>query len=159
MSERVDHGWTAAYALEAAFGSPDDALPWFLPRSPLGWTREALARWLEAGRPEVIVAGAQNVAGWIESLGCRIPEDIGLALLDLTDASGEYAGLFQNSTLVGRTAVDTLVGLIQRNERGVPAVPLITLLDSTWVAGRTIRSLVGHDSPAAPKTRRVPVEA
>ena len=50
----------------------------------------------------------------------------------------QFAGIDQNDELIGRTAVDFVVGMIHRNERGIPQAPLRILVEGKWVDGKTI---------------------
>ena len=68
-----------------------------------------------------------------------MPEDVGFALLNCADRSGQFAGIYQNGPTLGAVAVDFLIGMIQRNERGVPELPHSLLVEGTWVQGRTVR--------------------
>ncbi len=46
------------------------------------------------------------------------------------------SGASQNDFLIGKIAMDVLVGMIQRGERGLPKVPVRTLVDGTWIPGK-----------------------
>jgi len=35
--------------------------------------------------------------------------------------------------------VDLLIGMLQRNERGLPEKPSVVLSDGTWINGRSLR--------------------
>jgi hypothetical protein len=49
------------------------------------------------------------------------------------------SGANENDFLIGKTAIDVLAGMMIRGERGLPAVPIRTLVDSNWFAGETLR--------------------
>ena len=65
--------------------------------------------------------------------------DTSLCIGASPDQSGKIAGIYQNSPTIGRVAVDFLVGMVQRNERGIPSLPHTILVDGTWVDGDTVR--------------------
>ena len=65
-------------------------------------------------------------------------EQCALATLNRTTNETELAGIDQNDLVIGRTAVDFVVGMIHRNERGVPAIPFRILVQGTWVDGKSV---------------------
>jgi hypothetical protein len=48
-----------------------------------------------------------------------------------------FAGIDQKSDLVGAAAVDLVVDQLHRNERGVPALQKLVLIEGVWVEGAT----------------------
>ncbi|HEY3836324.1 MAG TPA: hypothetical protein VGL72_07120, partial [Bryobacteraceae bacterium] len=48
---------------------------------------------------------------------------------------GQYAGLYHNASAIGGAAVDAVVSMIHRNERGLPETPQTLLLEARWVEG------------------------
>jgi LacI family transcriptional regulator len=69
-------------------------------------------------------------------MGIRIPEDLGVAPLERYPG---YAGLDQKPEKVGAAAIDLIVGLIQRNETGLPADPKVVMVEGSWVEGPSVR--------------------
>jgi len=112
---------------------------------------EEFVAWFKRHKPDVVVAVDRAVRGWIEkSIGLRIPEDVGLANLNVDPGDPWQAGISQNDRLIGATAVDFLAGMLQRNERGIPATPIRTLVEGVWKPGLSVRS----SAPTAPVTQR-----
>ncbi len=111
--------------------------------------REGFAVWLREHRPDVIVTVHGQVREWVASLGLDVPGDIGLVHLDKTSDFEGWAGMAQNSELVGRAAMDMVIGQLHRNETGVPPFQKCMLINSTWVPGPTVRKL-------APTPRGIP---
>ncbi|MDF3056965.1 MAG: LacI family transcriptional regulator [Rariglobus sp.] len=109
--------------------------------------------WFKRHKPDVVVAVDRAVRGWIESsLGLRIPGDVGLANLNVNPDDTWQAGIHQNDRLIGATAVDFLAGMLQRNERGIPATPIRTLVEGVWKSGTSVRDTTS--APHAPAARR-----
>ena len=80
--------------------------------------------------------------GILESLaaqGIRAPGDLGVAGLSLPSADTPLAGVVEDSTQIGTVAMDILVGMVQRGERGVPVSPIRTHLEGIWHEGRSLR--------------------
>jgi LacI family transcriptional regulator len=47
----------------------------------------------------------------------------------------------ENTEQVGATAVDVLVEMMHRGERGVPRVPTCHLVEAIWMPGSTVRAI------------------
>ncbi len=99
----------------------------------------AFAAWFKKHRPDVIVCLHEEVKAWLASLKVRVPRDVGLVHLDRTADMEGWAGMDQGNELVGVAAIDILVGQIHRNESGIPASARAVMVESTWVAGGTVR--------------------
>ena len=48
------------------------------------------------------------------------------------------SGVYQNDTSIGQKAIDLIIDMIHRGERGLPAVPTRILVESTWRDGQTL---------------------
>ncbi|XHR29729.1 MAG: LacI family DNA-binding transcriptional regulator [Chthoniobacteraceae bacterium] len=97
-----------------------------------------IAKWIKKYKPDVLI-GYSFLLSQVEALSYRVPEDIGYASLAVDLADPHISGISQNDRFIGKIAVDLLVGMIHRGERGVPPIPIRTLIDSTWVEGETLR--------------------
>ncbi len=100
--------------------------------------KKNFVRWMEQNRPDVILTIHVETREWIASLGLKIPDDIGLVHLDKSGAVEDWAGMQQNSELIGRSAMDMVIGQLHRNESGVPSFQKCMLINSTWVPGSTV---------------------
>ncbi|HSI82899.1 MAG: LacI family DNA-binding transcriptional regulator [Candidatus Methylacidiphilales bacterium] len=94
-------------------------------------------QWLQTYKPEAILALDDDVFKAMDELKISY-ETCGVASLALKETATGRAGVCQNSSAIGRTAVDFLVGMMHRNERGVPAIPVQVLVSGTWVEGETL---------------------
>lgn len=103
-------------------------------------TRKLFASWLKRYRPEVVLTIHLEVKEWITSLGLNIPDDVGIVQLDKSSETSDWAGMQQNSELIGRSAIDMVIGQIHRNESGLPPVQKSMLINSTWSSGSTLRN-------------------
>ena len=113
-------------------------------------TRKAFSLWLERHRPEVILTIHPEVREWVAASGFQVPGDLGIVHLDKSNDASDWTGMQQNSELVGRTAIDMVIGQLHRNESGLPPVQKCMLVNSTWVPGETLCSKA---APPAKKTR------
>lgn len=101
------------------------------------------SRWLKKERPDAIITPSLNtVSGLLQTvkrLGLRIPEDLGLAVLGSPDLNSDTSGIFQNGELIGALAVDTLIALVERHERGLPGQATTLMVEGQWNEGTTLR--------------------
>jgi DNA-binding LacI/PurR family transcriptional regulator len=102
----------------------------------------AILRWLKREKPDVVITPAGEILlDLLTRRGWRVPEDIGLAWLACTRLGHPCSGVFQNGHLVGATAVDALIGMVERNERGLPAQATTLMIEGLWNEGRTLRAV------------------
>lgn len=133
--QRVQHAWLGAYlvfqqTLPArrrlrAFTCPDS-------------TGTGVEHWLRVARPDAVIGATNAVVAWLQRAGVAVPRDMVFASLNTGRKRGEPAGIDQQSCQVGATAIDLLIGQLHRNEHGIPAQPMVTLIPGVWVDGPTV---------------------
>ncbi len=98
-----------------------------------------LLKWIRRQQPEAIIS--QDFAMWDKclSIGLRVPEDIGFAYFHVGKAETLLSGIHQNDAEIGRTAVDYLVAMLHRHERGIPSVAQHVLVDGMWLPRQSTR--------------------
>jgi DNA-binding LacI/PurR family transcriptional regulator len=133
---RADRHWSAAFWTEQQGLPPDSRVPLLLGQ-PL--ERSSFLAWFKKHRPDVIVAIWPEVLAWLVEAGVTVPEAVGLALLTVPDSGVLYSGIWENPHMIGAKAVEFLVDLTHRTERGCPQVPLTMLVGGTWVDGKTVK--------------------
>jgi LacI family transcriptional regulator len=136
---RVDHQWGAAFLWE------QQRVPVAQRTSPFvveerDWNARKFAEWWAANQPEVVLGYDPVIIRWLRNEGKRVPEEVGFVHLWNPDQSGQFAGIYHDPPAIGAAAVDFLVGMIQRNERGVPSAPQTLLLEARWQNGATLRT-------------------
>lgn len=140
QDERVNHHWRAAYlAMQSLI--PDvsvTSLPFFFGEEDT-WTRSQFGDWLISAKPEVVVTVGSDVREWIVELGLRVPEDVALANVDLSETMADVTGINQNALQVGAASVDLLLSQMRTGERGLPDVPRTLMVDGAFVQGKTTR--------------------
>lgn len=103
-------------------------------------------RWLKREKPDVIITSAPDkLHPHLQALGWRVPEDIGLAHLACSEYGSSYSGIYQNGRLIGATAVDVLVSMVEHHKKGLPTQAVTSMVEGAWNAGSTLRPL-----PAVP---------
>ncbi|MBC8041106.1 MAG: LacI family DNA-binding transcriptional regulator [Opitutaceae bacterium] len=145
--ERTHHNWTGAFLGRQLTWPESERLPCL--RLP-ALEADAFHAWRETHRPDAILTPNFDVVlGWLAQRGLTVPDDIGLCAVPTYDSGHFYAGVQENSLLIGEAAVEFLIGMLHRNERGVPPVPHRLLIESTWLPGRTLRNPVAAPPLAA----------
>jgi LacI family transcriptional regulator len=104
----------------------------------------AFDRWMEEHRPDAILCLNPVVRDWVEELGLSVPNDIGLANLNLVSDVSDWAGVDEQHQEIGAAAADILVGALSRNELGLAPQPRRILIPGEWVPGSTLRAPESH---------------
>jgi LacI family transcriptional regulator len=95
--------------------------------------------WLKKEKPDVIFTLYTRVKGWLEAAGHKVPDDIGLIQLEIRRGAEDWAGMDQHNDLTGEAAVDMVISQLYNNEIGIPKFPRATLIEPTWVSGKTVK--------------------
>jgi hypothetical protein len=82
-----------------------------------------------------------EVLQFIRELGYGVPDEMGAALISRYGKTEHVAGIDERMSLLGEGAVDAVVGMISRNEKGLPMHPHYTLIEGSWVERPTVRPL------------------
>jgi LacI family transcriptional regulator len=109
---------------------------------------ECFYAWLDREKPDVVFTLYNVIRRLVEGRGLRVPEDIGLIQLERRADEPDWAGMDQHNDLTGEAAVDMVISLLHNNEMGIPAFPRATLIEASWVPGRTVRKAVSGASQA-----------
>jgi LacI family transcriptional regulator/LacI family repressor for deo operon, udp, cdd, tsx, nupC, and nupG len=134
---RTDHNYLAGYLVEEHLSGGGGRVPAL---SAPYIDHGAVAQWLRNHKPDAVVTGNYHFTDVLRAIGPRVPDDIGLACPLLPSADTDLAGVVENSPEIGRVAVDFLIGMMQRQERGIPANPQRIHVEGLWVSGRTLRA-------------------
>jgi len=146
----VDNKWLAGFCAEQFFEPASERVPIFLEAN---WNRETFTKWCVKARPQAVITIHTDVIEWIKQAGLRIPEDIGVAILDTSGSPG-LSGVDQRTELVGEIALDLVVEQINHNQIGVPRVAKIVMVEGTWIKGTNVRRISPAQSKRLPATSR-----
>ena len=134
--KRVDHNWLASYLVEQQdLPRQHRIAPLLLP----AWDSQTFLTWQRQHRPDVIVTKLPEVLHCLRREGFRVAEDIGVAFHSLDERSADLTGMRKNGFQLGVMAVDLLIDMLHRGERGVPARPSLLMVEGSWVEGATLR--------------------
>ena len=89
----------------------------------------------------VVSPSADVLQPHFRRLEWRIPQDIGLASLACPAPEHACSGIWQNGALIGATGMDTLISMLERNERGLPAQAQTVMIEGIWNPGKTLRTV------------------
>ncbi len=101
-------------------------------------SRPAFLNWFKKHRCDAIITGDRRVLDWLRDAGNKVPEQVRLAHYALPSGERVLAGMHHNCLPSGETAVNLLVSMLQRRERGLPRLPLRIMIDSLWSFNQTV---------------------
>lgn len=128
-SPRVGDRWLGAYFTQQWQFAARDRLP-VCPGIPT--TEAAFRTWFLKYKPDaLLVNNARLLVTWLGNLGLSVPRDVGVIGLEHR-RDFECSGIYYEPDRIGGLAVEMLVGLMHRNETGVPAIQHEVLLTGEW---------------------------
>ena len=154
--DRVEHNYLAGYLVGMHSAPGPGALP---PHFPEQLVFDEFVKWYVAQRPEVIVSetgSAALIESWLKAVRPPGMGSAGLALTNIPYCQTRYSGIDEHPELVGAAAVDVVVGMIHRNEFGVPENARHILIQGNWHEGRSLGRTrqAKSDSPDPQKRKR-----
>lgn len=137
---RTHHRWTGAYLVWRALRHLDPALE---PLVVKELESAEVRRWTQQYRLDAITSpGILPRGQW----GLKVPANLGFASLDLWgDGADRTSGIDQRRDEVAAAAVEMMVTLLRRNQKGTLACPMRWQIGGRWIASKTTRLL----SPAS----------
>lgn len=133
---RLKKKWSAGFLAFVRGYTRDAGVPALIES---GLAREQFLAWYRRYKPDLIVGHQQMMVTWLQEAGVRVPDDVGYFNLNVTERTGPCAGLDLQPRPLGAAAVETVVAMLLRQERGVPVSPQTITLEASWLDGPTIR--------------------
>lgn len=140
IDDLVERRFSAGYLIGQSHLDPADRISPFLQYRAAQSDLSVFANWVRKERPDVVFTLYHSVVRWLQDLGLRIPEDIGVIQLEWRASHPEIAGMHQHNDVTGEAVVDMVISQIHNNERGAPEFPRSTYVGATWVDGSSVRS-------------------
>ena len=137
----VDGRFSAGFAYAQRRLPVEDRVPWLAHQSECENDPGIFDRWLKTHAPDVILTLHIDVRDWLEERGLRVPDDLGLVLLEGRRDAMRWAAMNQHNDEAGEAAVDMMIRGLQNGEFGVPEHPRATLITATWAPGDTVRDM------------------
>lgn len=137
LSQRLEYRWETAFATERERWKCDRSV-----RSLFfsQWDRDEFRTWVRRERPDVVIGlfMPEHYAEILE-LGLAVPAELGLVSLSVHEPGSQISGIHQNARRLGEIAIDKLIDQVERNETGIPDVPITLTLEGRWHPGQTVR--------------------
>lgn len=107
-----------------------------------GATDSRILAWLKRTKRDVIITSVSDLSpDWLGRGGWRVPQELGLAMLATPEPGAPLSGVYQNGKMIGALAVDTLISMIERHERGLPEQATTLMVEGRWNPGETLRNV------------------
>lgn len=137
LDKRMGRQWSAAF-LREQIGLPEkDRIGMYLGQS---YNEKVLLHWMESERPDVIICmGDHIVRPTLQRQGIRIPDEIGIAVLAQPNKEAPLSGIVENNLAVGEAAIDLVVAMLNRQERGPAKLSQTILIENGWKESNTLR--------------------
>lgn len=103
------------------------------------WNEERFLTWFEEHLPCAVIAENRKCIAALRRHGYRVPEDVGVVSPGLFGAADkDLSGYLLNARDVGVATIDFIVGMLHRQERGLPEQPRHLLIGGRWQEGTTL---------------------
>ena len=147
LDQAAHNHWAAGMLVEQQTRPRASRVPLFVVPDEQ-WNQATFVKWFVSYRPDVVLGLDESILTWLGAAGFRVPEGVGFVHLDCPNGEW-FSGIRRNGSAVGTAAIDLLVDMIHRNERGVPTLPRWILVESNWQDGTTLRtpSHIGYRIP------------
>ena len=145
-SSRVDDLWLAGALLAQRYHPHVTTLPFLFTDDTL----RDIPAWIRRARLEVVVSDNQIVLDEMRRQGLESPGQVDYATLNWVRTEPEIAGIDQRPAAIGATTIDTLIAQIRRSERGIPKIPVSSMVECTWVNGPSLRRHLPLTKPQPP---------
>lgn len=127
--------WVAAYFNEQQFGGISRMEIWKAEAPSF----DSFCKWFERAKPEAIICVSPlEVIGWLERLGLRVPEDVGVAAIGTAQPGGELSGIVVDTGTCGKLAIDMLLDRVHRGDFGRCEDSHHVTVSGFWNRGRTV---------------------
>lgn len=98
-------------------------------------------QWLRTYKPDVVLCLTRQVAEWTRSLKISVPDELGLAHLDVTALEEGWSGINTSREYIGAAALDLVADQLAINEPGLPLYRKTIQIQGSWVDGQTTRQV------------------
>lgn len=131
-----DNRWLAAYHMaQKRTPAGQQIEPWLDPEP----TFDGFRRWVEETKPEVIICvRPATVIGWLEQMGLKVPDDMGVVTVGTAEENGDFSGIIEKAYTCGKLAVEMLLERIHHNQFGQFESPHHITIGGHWNRGKTL---------------------
>ncbi|GAB4170967.1 MAG: hypothetical protein Fur0032_10050 [Terrimicrobiaceae bacterium] len=150
LEEKVDHAFSAAFAWHNSQVKVAERLP---PLILEKFDPNAVFKYVKKHKPDVLVGMISERD--IQRAGLEVPGDVAVASLYTARTDGSLAGINPMPETIGSAAVDLLVGLLLRNETGVPENFKHVVMRGKWTDGTTAPGLASDPGKSAKSRSKI----
>lgn len=118
----------------------EQRVPWLHDGQDAILERAGFLRWFEQNRPDVLITYDPVLRTWVEESGRRVPDEVGIILLERVPGCEAWAHFDQCGERLGELATDLLLTLLGRGETGTHETAHTVMLPARWVPGITMRA-------------------
>ena len=137
LDSRVSNKFSGGYLSLVYQYYKKPPVPLFLDETP-GGDPAAFLKWYERYKPEAVLGGGRSTYYKILiEAGVAVPRDVQFISLHAEYLRSPVAGISQNGSIVGATAVDHLVSMIQGFKVGLETFPKTTMIPGRWIDGES----------------------
>jgi len=139
IDETTNEAYSAGYLRYQMQLSKKNRLPYLIYKYNDPDVPQKVGNYIAKHTPDVVICNDQKMFDHIQTSGYRVPEDLGLAHLNLAVDVQGWSGIDQNQKEIGAAAIDLVIGQLRRNETGFPESPRALLCKGLWKSGQTTR--------------------
>lgn len=148
FDERVSHAWSAGFFGECKLLGIEKKCFTYMPGNhPKAWTDDCL-EWLAIKRPEAVLTPIHHFHEFLISHKIEVPEQMALVMLDLHSLEIPLTGVYQNSIIIGREAVNMVSACYINHIRGLLDYQHIHVIKGQWKEGISTRQLIDQPEMA-----------
>jgi LacI family transcriptional regulator len=91
----------------------------------------------------------EAMESYLRRRNLRVPQDVGIALLDKNPDPARYSGMRQDPERIGAAAIENLIGRVLVRDFEPPRFPRVELVVGEWNEGSTLRLTSAEAGTAA----------
>lgn len=101
------------------------------------WNEKTFQRWVRHYKPDVLyVHDVATILPWLKNMGLRVPKDISLFCTNVENK--KFSGLRRDYAGIGRSAVEMVSLLLEKESLGLVSNPRCWQVDEFWSPGTTL---------------------
>lgn len=131
MDLTVNQRWQAAYRVYRANHPIERIEPLILP----DLNPAKIKLWTQKNTLDAVIGAEIAMPDFFKEMGIEVGKELAYADLDIDLEDPRYdgvSGIYQNSRMMGTSAVDLLIAGMQRNEPGIPKIPVVLQVEGDW---------------------------
>lgn len=137
LDNRVSNKFLGGYLSMAYQYFKEPPVPLFIDEDP-GGDPKAFLKWYKENKPDVIIAGGRSTYyKFLVGAGVSVPQDVQFLCMHAEYLKSPVAGISQNGLIVGASAVDHLISMIQGFKVGLETHPKTTMIPGRWIDGKS----------------------